>query len=76
MQMTRLLLFLISYGLIVITVSNMVFYFNYKSLGYEWDQIFYFILHTVDFALFVISAITIILTVYVRVPSRLPTSRE
>ena len=74
--MTRIFLFLISYGLIVVTVSQMIFYFNYRSLGYEWHQIFYFILRTADFALFVIAAIMIILTVYVRVPSRLPSSRE
>ncbi|NYF23985.1 magnesium-transporting ATPase (P-type) [Sporosarcina sp. JAI121] len=74
--MTRVILFLISYGLIVITVSNMISYFNYVSLGYDWGQIFYFILHTADFTLFVFSAVIIILTVYVRVPSRLPSSRE
>lgn len=73
--MTRLFLFLISYGLIVVTVSNMIFYFNYRSLGYEWRQIFYFILHTADFTLFVLATLTLILTVYVRVPSRLPSSR-
>ncbi len=73
--MTRLLLFLISYGLIVITTSNMIFYFNYRSIGYEWNQIFYFIVHTADFTLFVLAATTLILTVYVRVPSRLPSSR-
>ena len=36
--MTRLFIFLISYGLIVITVSQMIFYFNYRSLGYEWSK--------------------------------------
>lgn len=74
--MTRLFLFLISYGLIVVTVSNMILYINYKSLGYEWRQIIYFIMHTADFILFVLAAITLVLTVYVRVPSRLPFFRE
>lgn len=76
MPMTRIFLFLISYGLIVVTVSHMIFYFNYRSLGYDWHQIIYFIIHTADFALFVVSTIMLILTVYVRVPSRLPSSRE
>jgi hypothetical protein len=76
MLMTRIFLFLISYGLIVVTVSNIILYFNYRSLGYGWYQIFYFIIHTADFALLVISTIMIILTVYVRVPSRLPSSRR
>ena len=74
--MTRIFLFLISYGLIVVTVSHMIFYFNFRSFGYDWHQIIYFIIHTADFALFVVAAIMIILTVYVRVPSRLPSSRE
>lgn len=74
--MTRLLLFLISYGLIVITVSQMIFYFNYTSLGYDWYQIFQFIVSSADFTLFIISVIMLILTVYVRVPSRFPSSRE
>ena len=74
--MTRIFLFLISYGLIVVTVSHIIFYFNYRSLGYDWHQIIYFIVHTADFALFVVSTIMLILTVYVRVPSRPPSSRE
>jgi uncharacterized BrkB/YihY/UPF0761 family membrane protein len=76
MPMTRIFLFLISYGLIVVTVSQMILYFNFRSLGYDWHQIIYFIIHTADFALFVVAAIMIVLTVYVRVPSRLPSSRE
>lgn len=76
MPMTRIFLFLISYGLIVVTVSHIIFYFNYRSLGYDWHQIIYFIVHTADFALFVVSTIMLILTVYVRVPSRPPSSRE
>lgn len=74
--MTRIFLFLISYGLIVVTVSQIIFYFNYRSFGYDWYQIIYFIIHTADFALFVVATIMLILTVYVRVPSRLPSSRE
>jgi phosphoglycerol transferase MdoB-like AlkP superfamily enzyme len=74
--MTRTFLFLISYGLIVITISNMIFYFNYRALGYEWNEIFRYIFQTADFALFVIAACILILTVYVRVPSRLPFSRQ
>ena len=70
--MTRFILFLISYGLIVICVSNFIFYFNYRSLGYEWDQIFYFIIRTADFTLFIVAAITLMITVLYRAPSRSP----
>lgn len=74
--MTRLFLFLMSYGLLVITITHMIFYFNYRSLGYEWKQIFHFIIRTADFTLFVLSALTLILTVGVRAPSRIPSSEE
>lgn len=76
--MTRLFLFLISYGLVVITVSHMIFYFNYRSLGYEWNQIFHYIVRTADFALFLIAAAVLVLTitVSVRAPSRPPSSGE
>ena len=69
---TRILLFLISYGLLVVSISHVIFYFNYRTLGYEWSQVFYFIIRTSDFALLVISAITLIITVSYRGPSRSP----
>jgi hypothetical protein len=69
---TRVFLFLISYGLLVVSISHVIFYFNYRSLGYEWSQIFYFIFRTADFALLVISAITLTITVAYRGPSRSP----
>jgi hypothetical protein len=74
--MTRLFIFLISYGLIVITATQMIFYLNYRSLGYEWGEIVDYIVGSADFALFSIAVIILILSVSVRAPSRLPFSRE
>lgn len=76
--MTRLFLFLIAYGLVVITTSHMIFYFNYRSLGYEWSQIFHFIFRTADFFIFLIAAGVLVLTITVsgRAPSQPPFSRE
>ena len=52
-----------SYGIFVVSISHMIFYFNYRSLGYEWGQIFHYIVRTADFALLLISAITLTITV-------------
>lgn len=73
---TRFFIFLLSYGILVVSISHIVFYFNYRSLGYEWNQIFYFIIRTADFTMFVISAVTLFLTVSYRGPSRAPFSEE
>lgn len=70
--MARVFIFLISYGLIVVTVSHMIFYFNYISLGYSWKQIFLFIIQTADFALFIMAVILLMLSVFARGPSQSP----
>lgn len=70
--MTRLFLFLISYGLVVISTTQIIFYLNYRSLGYEWRQVFFFIVRTGDFALLVVSVIILTFTVAYRAPSRSP----
>ncbi|GKV57896.1 hypothetical protein NCCP2222_38430 [Sporosarcina sp. NCCP-2222] len=70
--MTRIFFFLISYGLIVITVTNMIFYLNYVTLGHGWKQVMLFIISTTDFLIFIVATIILILTVYVRAPSPPP----
>lgn len=72
--MTRLFFFLLSYGLIVTTCTTMVTYLNYTSMGFNIRTVGLFILHSADFALFVGAVLLLLLTVYVRVPSRLPFS--
>ncbi|MGN7387067.1 hypothetical protein [Sporosarcina sp. SAFN-015] len=70
--MMRIFLFLISYGLIVVTVTHMIFYFNYLSLGYSWQRILLFIIQTPDFTLFVMAVILLAITVFFQAPSRTP----
>lgn len=70
--MTRLFFFLLSYGLIVTTCTTMITYLNYTSMGFNMRTVGLFILHSADFALFVGAVLLLLLTVYVRVPSRLP----
>lgn len=75
-MITRIVIFLISYGLIVVTASQMIFYINYRSLGYSWDQVLYYILRTPDLKLFVAAAVTLVITVAYRAPLRAPFSEE
>ena len=70
--MTRFFLFLISYGLVVMSTAQIIFYFNYRTLGYEWNQVFYFIVRTADFAIFITSVLVLMITVSYRGPSRFP----
>lgn len=73
---TRILLFLISYGILVISTTHIILFLNYRTIGYEWKQVFHFIIRTPDFAMCILSAITLILTVVVRAPSHPPFSEE
>ncbi|GKV67570.1 hypothetical protein NCCP2716_00680 [Sporosarcina sp. NCCP-2716] len=72
--MIRLFLFLLSYGLIVTTCTTMITYLNYTSMGFDMRTVAIFILRSADFAMFAGAAVLLLLTVYVRVPSRLPFS--
>lgn len=72
--MARFFIFLMSYGLLVVSAAQLVFYFNYRTLGYEWSQVFYFIVRTTDFAVFVGAAILLTIIVSYRGPWRSPFS--
>lgn len=72
--MTRLFFFLLSYGLIVTTCTTMITYLNYASMGYDMRTVGLFIIQSADFAMFVGAVILLLITVYARVPSRLPFS--
>lgn len=70
--MTRFLLFIFCYSVIVVTIANMIFYFNYTSLGYDAVQIICFIVQSADFMAFILSVIVLLFIVYVPSPSRPP----
>lgn len=44
-------MFLLSYGLLILSISNLILYLNYRTLGYSWSVVFKFLLHTTEFYL-------------------------
>lgn len=72
--MTRFFLFLISYGLLVISTSQMIIYLNYRTIGYKWDAVLYYIVRTPDFMILIVSAVTMVIIVFFRGPLRSPFS--
>ncbi len=59
MIMFRLFLFLMSYGLIILSVGNLILYLNYRTLGYSWIVVFKFMMHTTEFYIALGSAIVL-----------------
>lgn len=59
MTMFRLFLFLMSYGLIILSVGNLILYLNYRTLGYPWIVVFKFMMHTTEFYIALGSAIVL-----------------
>lgn len=57
--MFRLFLFLMSYGLIILSVGNLILYLNYRTLGYSWIVVFKFMMHTTEFYIALGSAIVL-----------------
>ncbi|OXS77098.1 hypothetical protein B1B04_01465 [Lysinibacillus sp. KCTC 33748] len=47
--MVRLFLFLVSYGLLILSVGNLILYLNYRTLGYTWIVVFKFMAQTAAF---------------------------
>lgn len=68
----RILIFLVCYGLIVLTSTHMILYLNYHALGYTWTSVFTFILQTVDFKIFVGSCIGMLIVFFFPSPSQSP----
>lgn len=44
-------MFLLSYGLLILSIGNLILYLNYRTLGYSWTVVFKFLLHTTEFYL-------------------------
>jgi len=57
--MFRLFLFLMSYGLLILSVGNLILYLNYRTLGYSWIVVFKFMMHTTEFYIALGSAIVL-----------------
>lgn len=72
MALLRFFIFLISYGLLISSLTQMILYLNYRSLGYDWSAVFSYIVQTPDFYLLIFALVLLILSVYVRGPLRFP----
>lgn len=72
--MIRFFLFLMSYGLLVISAAQIIIYLNYRTLGYDWDAVLYYIVRTPDFAILIGSGLLMVLIVFSQGPLRSPFS--
>lgn len=70
----RLFVFLMSYGLLVVSSAQLILYLNYRSLGHDWDAVFYYMIRTADFSIFIGSLLTLMLIVFFRGPFGSPFS--
>ena len=64
--MTRIFLFLISFGLIIISLSNIILYMNLLTIGYNFIDYVKFIISKSEFYILIISLITLILTLWIK----------
>jgi len=64
--MTRIFLFLISFGLIIISLSNIILYMNLVTIGYNFIDYVKFIISKSEFYILIISLITLILTLWIK----------
>jgi len=60
----RLFLFLMSYGLLILSVGNLILYLNYRTLGYTWIVVFKFMAQTTAFYVAIGSAIVLCAVVF------------
>lgn len=72
--MTRFVLFLFFYGLCVMSISNIILYLNYRTLGYSWRAVLLYILHGAELYLLLLAVIGMFIVVYGLIPSRSPSS--
>lgn len=71
---TRFVLFLFCYGLCVMSVSNMILYLNYRTLGYSWHAVLLYIVNGAELYLALAALIGMFSVVYGLGPSRSPFS--
>ncbi|SER63304.1 hypothetical protein SAMN05518872_101423 [Psychrobacillus sp. OK032] len=68
----RILLFLISYGIAVISCSHLVLFLNFLSLGYSLSSVLVYMLQTKEFIMLCASFVALTIIVFFRGPLRLP----
>lgn len=72
--LNRFVLFLFSYGICVMSCSNLILYLNYRTLGYSWHAVGWYILSSVELYLAFGALLTMFIVVFAQGPSRSPFS--
>ncbi len=72
--MFRYVVFLISYGLCVMAITNCILYLNYRTLGYSWQAVLSYIINRPEIYLAGICLAIMFIVVYDLIPSRFPSS--
>ncbi|AWE06441.1 hypothetical protein DCE79_03155 [Lysinibacillus sp. 2017] len=72
--MTRFVLFLFCYGICVMSISNIILYLNYRTLGYSWHAVLLYIFNSAELYMFFGAIIGMFIVVYALSPSRSPFS--
>ncbi|MER1984517.1 MAG: hypothetical protein ABS948_01365 [Solibacillus sp.] len=62
--MNRFVLFLFSYGMCVVSCSHLILYLNYRTLGYSWTAVFYYILHAAELYIALGALVMMFIVVY------------
>lgn len=70
----RFMLFLFSYGICVISISNLLLYLNFRTLGYSWRAVLLYILKAPELYLMMISLVVLFIVIFDLFPSRFPFS--
>lgn len=73
-DLTRFVLFLFFYGICVMSISNIIMYLNYRTLGYAWRAVILYILNSVEIYLLCGALCGMFIVVYALSPSRSPFS--
>lgn len=72
--MTRFVIFLFCYGICAMSISNIILYLNYRTLGYTWHAVLLYILNSAEIYLALGAIIGMFIVVYAPSPSRSPFS--
>jgi hypothetical protein len=70
----RLTIFLVTYFITALSLTNCILYLNYRTLGYSWVAVTKFIMQTGAFYISVIGLIILFIIVYDLIPLRSPSS--
>lgn len=73
-SIARFVIFLFCYGICVMSLSNIILYLNYRTLGYSWHAVMLYILNSVEMYLALGTLGIMFIVVYGLNPSRSPSS--